>query len=47
MTCDDSGLNYWAVSDVNEKELQEFKQLFEQQVVPVESDRALARSIGC
>ena len=30
----DSDFNYWAVSDVNEKELQEFKQLFEQQVVP-------------
>jgi anti-sigma factor RsiW len=29
-----SDLNYWAVSDVNEKELQEFKQLFEQQAVP-------------
>src|SRR5262245_22379655 len=24
----DSDLNYWAVSDINEKELQEFKQLF-------------------
>jgi anti-sigma factor RsiW len=30
----DSDFNYWAVSDVNEKELQEFKQLFEQQAVP-------------
>ena len=30
----ESDLNYWAVSDVNEKELQEFKQLFEQQAVP-------------
>jgi len=30
----DSDLNYWAVSDVNEKELQEFKQLFEEQLVP-------------
>jgi len=28
----DSDLNYWAVSDINEKELQEFKQLFEEQV---------------
>jgi anti-sigma factor RsiW len=28
----DSDLNYWAVSDVNEKELQEFKQLFEEQL---------------
>ncbi len=34
MTCEDSGLNYLAVSDVNEKELQEFKQLFEEQAVP-------------
>jgi anti-sigma factor RsiW len=30
----ESDLNYWAVSDVNEKELQEFKQLFEEQSVP-------------
>src|SRR5207244_7111670 len=29
----DSDFNYWAVSDVNEKELQEFKQLFEQQIL--------------
>src|SRR5438105_10980050 len=29
-----SDLNYWAVSDINEKELQEFKQLFEEQSVP-------------
>jgi anti-sigma factor RsiW len=28
----DSDLNYWAVSDINEKELQEFKQLFEEQL---------------
>ena len=28
----DSDFNYWAVSDVNEKDLQEFKQLFEGQV---------------
>jgi hypothetical protein len=28
----DSGFNYWAVSDVNEKELREFKQLFEEQI---------------
>src|SRR5437762_8779936 len=28
----DSDLNYWAVSDINEKELQEFKQLFEEQI---------------
>jgi len=28
----DSDFNYWAVSDVNEKELQEFKQLFEEQI---------------
>jgi hypothetical protein len=34
MDCQDSGLKYWAFSDVNEKELQEFKQLFEQQAVP-------------
>jgi anti-sigma factor RsiW len=25
--------NYWVISDVNEKELQEFKQLFEEQIV--------------
>ena len=30
----ESDLNYWAVSDVNEKELQEFKQFFEGQSVP-------------
>ncbi len=30
----DSDLNYWTVSDINEKELQEFKQLFEEQIVP-------------
>jgi anti-sigma factor RsiW len=30
----ESDLNYWVVSDVNEKELQEFKQLFEEQSVP-------------
>src|SRR5438552_12949376 len=30
----ESDLNYWAVSDINEKELQEFKQLFEEQSVP-------------
>ena len=30
----ESDLNYWAVSDVNEKELQEFKQLFQEQSVP-------------
>ena len=30
----ESDLNYWAVSDVNEKELQEFKQLFEKRSVP-------------
>ena len=29
-----SDLNYWAVSDINEKELQEFKQLFEERSVP-------------
>ena len=29
-----SDFNYWAVSDINEKELQEFKQLFEEQAVP-------------
>ena len=28
----DSDLNYWAVSDINEKELQQFKQLFEEQI---------------
>src|SRR6266581_1697119 len=30
----DSDLNYWTVSDINEKELQGFKQLFEEQIVP-------------
>jgi len=30
----DSDLNYWTVSDINEKELQEFKQLFEEPIVP-------------
>ena len=30
----ESDLNYWAVSDINEKELHEFKQLFEEQSVP-------------
>jgi anti-sigma factor RsiW len=30
----DSDFNYWIVSDINEKELQEFKQLFEEQIVP-------------
>jgi anti-sigma factor RsiW len=30
----ESDLNYWVVSDVNEKELQEFKQLFEERSVP-------------
>jgi anti-sigma factor RsiW len=30
----ESDLNYWAVSDINEKELQKFKQLFEEQLVP-------------
>jgi hypothetical protein len=34
MDCQEAGLNYRAVSDVNEKELQEFKQLFEEQSVP-------------
>jgi len=34
MTCEAAGLKYWAVSDINEKELQEFKHLFEQQAVP-------------
>jgi anti-sigma factor RsiW len=28
----DSDFNYWAVSDINEQELQEFKQLFEEQI---------------
>jgi anti-sigma factor RsiW len=28
----DSDFNYWGVSDINEKELQEFKQLFEEQL---------------
>jgi anti-sigma factor RsiW len=28
----DPDFNYWAVSDVNEKDLQEFKQLFEKQI---------------
>jgi anti-sigma factor RsiW len=28
----DPDFNYWAVSDINEKELQEFKQLFEEEV---------------
>ncbi len=28
----DSEFNYWAVSDISEKELQEFQQLFEQQI---------------
>jgi anti-sigma factor RsiW len=30
----DPDFNYWAVSDVNGKELQEFKQLFEEQIAP-------------
>jgi anti-sigma factor RsiW len=30
----DSNFNYWAVSDVNEKDLQEFRQLFEEQITP-------------
>ena len=30
----DPDFNYWAVSDVNEKDLQEFKQLFEKQIPP-------------
>jgi anti-sigma factor RsiW len=30
----DSDFNYWAVSDVNESELQTFKQQFEEQVAP-------------
>jgi anti-sigma factor RsiW len=30
----DSDFNYWAVSDINEKELQEFKQLFQEQLPP-------------
>ena len=30
----ESDLNYWVVSDVNEKELQEFKRLFEERSVP-------------
>jgi hypothetical protein len=34
MPCEDSGLNYWPISAVNEKELQEFEHLFEQQAVP-------------
>ena len=29
---EDSDFNYWAVSDINDKELQEFKQLFEDQI---------------
>jgi len=28
----DSDFNYWAVSDINDKDLQEFKQLFEEQI---------------
>jgi anti-sigma factor RsiW len=28
----DSDFNYWAVSDINEKELQEFKQFFEERI---------------
>jgi anti-sigma factor RsiW len=30
----DSEFSYWAVSDVSEKDLQEFKQLFQEQVAP-------------
>ena len=30
----DSEFNYWAVSDISEKELEEFKQLFEEQIAP-------------
>jgi anti-sigma factor RsiW len=30
----DSDFNYWAVSDVNDKDLQEFRQLFEEHVAP-------------
>jgi anti-sigma factor RsiW len=30
----DSDFNYWAVSDISEKELEEFKQLFEEQTAP-------------
>jgi anti-sigma factor RsiW len=30
----DSDFNYWAVSDVNEKDLQTFKQQFDVQVAP-------------
>jgi anti-sigma factor RsiW len=30
----DPDFNYWAVSDINEKELQEFEQLFEKQIPP-------------
>jgi len=29
---EDSDFNYWAVSDINDKELREFKQLFEEQI---------------
>jgi len=28
----DSDFNYWAVSDINDKDLQKFKQLFEEQI---------------
>ena len=30
----DSEFSYWAVSDISEKELQEFEQLFEEQIAP-------------
>ena len=47
MDCQEAGLNYWAVSDINEKELQESKQLFEEQIVPHKFDQALDLSIRC
>jgi hypothetical protein len=34
MDCQEAGLSYWAASAVNEKELQEFKQFFKEQIVP-------------
>jgi len=43
--CQDSGLNYWPASDVNEEELQSLSS-FSNKLCPIEFDWALDLSIG-
>jgi hypothetical protein len=47
MDCQETGLQYWAASDVNEKELQSLSSFSNNKLCPIKFDQALDLSIGC